>query len=59
MNALSAGVINAVMNNTKRIRNMKETAMELAQFYQGAVKIEINIDKSKTQTKFNLTEFDM
>ena len=59
MNALSAGVINAVMNNTKRIKDMKQTAMELAQFYQGAVKIEINIDKSKTQTKFNLTEFDM
>jgi hypothetical protein len=58
MNALSAGVV-AVTRNQERIESIKDLAIEIAQFYQGAVKIEVNIDRLKDIAKLNITEYNL
>ena len=58
MNALSAGVA-AIVNNQHNLDEMKRLALELGQFYQGSIKIEIDISREKDRTKLNITEYDL
>ena len=58
MNSMSAAIVTIAARNQARVLAMKRLAMELAPFYQGAIKIELNVSKEKS-VKFNLTEYDM
>lgn len=58
MNALSAGIV-AITQNQKKIDLIKTYALELASFYQGQVKMEININKQKSIAQFNITEYNL
>jgi len=41
------------------LKNMKNEALELAEFYENNIKIEININKANGLAKFNITEYNL
>lgn len=58
MNALSAGVV-AITQNKENIEEIKRLSLLVGSFYQGSIKIEINLDRQKDKAKFNVTEYDL
>ncbi len=57
---LSAGAIfNFIKNREKIQKAMKTDAGRLAEFYEGALKIEINVSREKGVPKVNITEYNI
>ena len=58
--SLTAAAIYQFIKSRDMIQDiLKEKARELAAFYDGAVKIEINISKEKGEPKVNVTEYNL
>ncbi len=56
---MSAAVITIAAKNQERVRRIKELAMALSHFYQGPIKIEVNINKENDIAKLNITEYNL
>ena len=52
-------VILMKMNKDKIINNLKSFAMNLAQFYEHDIKVEINVNHDMNIVKFNITEHNL